>query len=299
MAQKAILLTTIRENITEDVKNHINVISTFTPESKQTMIRYRFKAMCDKFEKLEGIYEKIESCAAIDAETVKIIATEKRQLEDAFFMAKARCIELAEDLDDSAIEQPQNALQSTFLPPTLDGHNIRIGPKLQPIALTKFSGKGEDWTDFEELFTALVINNATLNNVQKMRYLKTSLQDEPAKVIKYLPLTGESFTKSWALLKSAYHNKRIIVEENLSRFFALPTFKEHAAEGLRHMINTTNNMLTAVELQGVPVNNWIQFWFSPSHKNSTIALSNTGRIIWVMLGQRRISSNSGHSWKRE
>ena len=50
--------------------------------------------------------------------------------------------------------------------------------QLPKLSLPTFSGLQEDWESFRDLFRSLVHLDADLSGVQKLQYLKTSVQGE-------------------------------------------------------------------------------------------------------------------------
>ena len=67
------------------------------------------------------------------------------------------------------------------------------GLKLLKINLPCFNGRYSDWTPFFDLFKGTIDDNATLSPIQKLQYLKASLEDEPAKLLAHLPTTSANY----------------------------------------------------------------------------------------------------------
>lgn len=64
-----------------------------------------------------------------------------------------------------------------------DVHDVDRHIKLPPINLPQFSGKFEEWFSLKDQFKAIVHNNASIENTQKMHYLESSLTGQAASVI--------------------------------------------------------------------------------------------------------------------
>lgn len=57
-------------------------------------------------------------------------------------------------------------------------HTPKTDFRLPRIELPKINGDLVSWSDFKERFVSMVHNNSTLQNVEKMHYLKVSLIGE-------------------------------------------------------------------------------------------------------------------------
>ncbi|XP_077259719.1 uncharacterized protein LOC143896041 [Temnothorax americanus] len=60
----------------------------------------------------------------------------------------------------------------------------------------QFSGKYEDWPAFRDLFYSMVDRDSSLEDVERLHYLKTSLTDEASTLIRNLPTTGENYSRA-------------------------------------------------------------------------------------------------------
>jgi len=77
--------------------------------------------------------------------------------------------------------------------------------KLPKLELPKFSGKYEEW--FFDTFNSLIHVNASLSNVQRLQYLKSSVTGDAAKIISALEISGANYDIAWDLLRERYDNK--------------------------------------------------------------------------------------------
>ena len=76
-----------------------------------------------------------------------------------------------------------------------------VSLKLPKITLPTFSGKYSEWTPFFDLFRNTVDCNRSLNDIQKLQYLKTSLKDQPARLLSHLPTTSANYDVALRILK--------------------------------------------------------------------------------------------------
>ncbi|KAI4473002.1 hypothetical protein M0804_015528 [Polistes exclamans] len=127
---------------------------------------------------------------------------------------------------------------------------------LPNISLLKFSGAFSEWRPFEELFSSMVKDNPDLSQVEKMHYLRTSLEGEAAKVVANLKLSADSFAIAWNRLSARFDNKRLLILAHLDRLMALPRIKERSSGSLNKIINLVTSSLSALETLGCPVDQW-------------------------------------------
>jgi hypothetical protein len=82
--------------------------------------------------------------------------------------------------------------------------------QLPEISLPTFEGNTYEWMQYRDTFEALIVNNATLTNVQKFHYLIASLKKEAKDLVSNLQITNENFAVAWQLVTQLYNNKRLI-----------------------------------------------------------------------------------------
>jgi diphosphomevalonate decarboxylase len=109
---------------------------------------------------------------------------------------------------------------------------------------------------YRDTFEALVVNNATLSNVQKFHYLIASLQDEAKGLISNLQITNENFLVAWQLLVQRYNNIRLISMMHAKNLCHIPHVKKCDAASLRALINHVSSHINA--LQALSLNVSIQ-----------------------------------------
>ncbi|KAJ8974050.1 hypothetical protein NQ317_016288 [Molorchus minor] len=105
--------------------------------------------------------------------------------------------------------------------------------KLPDIQIPTFTGKISDWTSFNELFSALIINNDRLTDVQRFMYLKGYLSDEPLKLISNLQLTNDNFAAALKILEDRYSNKIAIINTHIKDLLEIPSLTKINSQTLR------------------------------------------------------------------
>ncbi|GBN03980.1 hypothetical protein AVEN_20945-1 [Araneus ventricosus] len=79
--------------------------------------------------------------------------------------------------------------------------------KLPEVSLPEFNGNIDNWSNFKAQFDSLITNNSTLNETQKLFYLRLLLKGD-AKLVETQEDTFNSLMKE---LIDRYQNKRLIV----------------------------------------------------------------------------------------
>ncbi|GFW73456.1 uncharacterized protein TNCV_2801201 [Trichonephila clavipes] len=90
--------------------------------------------------------------------------------------------------------------------------------RLRKLNIPVFSGKFEDWINFKDLFVTAVHSQTSLGNLQKFQYLKGLLSDEPASLIKHIPLSNKSYEEVWGKLIDRYDKKKQIAYPLIKTF---------------------------------------------------------------------------------
>lgn len=67
---------------------------------------------------------------------------------------------------------------------------------LSRLKITPFSGEINEWISYRDLFMSIMSKHPTLSNVEKLHFLRTSLEGEAAGLVKDLPLTGDNFERA-------------------------------------------------------------------------------------------------------
>ncbi|XP_011866999.1 PREDICTED: uncharacterized protein LOC105561540 [Vollenhovia emeryi] len=130
------------------------------------------------------------------------------------------------------------------------GEDRRKHSRLPDISLPKFSGEYAAWPAFRNLFTSLILSNQKLTDVERLHYLRSSLEGAPAQLVSGLSMTGDSLVPSWELLKDRYENKRLLIHSCLDKLFASSTPVPRKAAALDKFITGVKEALKALEALG-------------------------------------------------
>lgn len=128
--------------------------------------------------------------------------------------------------------------------------------KLPKINIPNFSGKYTEWITFRDLFTSMIHSNESLDNVQKLQYLKGYLSGEAEQLIRYIPVTDCNYMQCWRQLEERYNNKKYLSHSILKRLLSQRNATIESATFLKDLIDTSSDCLNALSNLGVDVRSW-------------------------------------------
>ncbi|KAI5637669.1 hypothetical protein NE865_09652 [Phthorimaea operculella] len=129
--------------------------------------------------------------------------------------------------------------------------------KLPSIEIPIFTGKDfTKYLPFMDLFTAVIHNNTSLSDVQKLFYLRKYLTDEALGLIVNLPLENKSYKEALALLKKRFDNKTRLIFNHINVILQLPVMQRGTAASIRSFISEFQQQLYALKNLQQPVEKW-------------------------------------------
>ena len=156
-----------------------------------------------------------------------------------------------------------------------ESRNVSL--KLPKITLPTFSDKYSEWTPFFDLFQNTVDCNRSLNDIQKLQYLKTSLKDQPARLLSHLPTTSANYNVALRILKERYDNKRMIIRSHLDAIVKFSPMQHESADQLRKLITVFMENSLALTALGEDVD--------------------AADYVWVYLLSEKLDSETRHQWE--
>lgn len=160
------------------------------------------------------------------------------------------------DLSDilSQFESPQKNVEIMNMTSSSQEGSLSFS-KLPRIELPTFSGKYEDWPSYQDLFTALV-HNTSLNNVQKLHYLKTSVAGEAEMLLRHIQITENNYTQAWELLQGRFGNTKMIVNSILRRMFGQKKAANHSANQIKSLLDITTECINSLKNMKISTDSW-------------------------------------------
>nr|XP_034830105.1 uncharacterized protein LOC117987255 [Maniola hyperantus] len=128
--------------------------------------------------------------------------------------------------------------------------------KLPKITIPIFSGDYTSWTSFKDLFISVVHKNESLDNVQKLHYLKGQLSGEAEQLLRHINISGDNYEQCWTLLQNRYDNKKFLANCWLKRLINQNCMSVESANGIKNILDTTVDSLNALKNLGVDVTSW-------------------------------------------
>lgn len=107
--------------------------------------------------------------------------------------------------------------------------------KLDAIKIPKFHGTYEAWPTFSSLFRTLIIANKTINDIQRMQYLKSVVSGEAERAINNLDICEENFDKAWYILESRFNNRQAIIDKHLRGLINMEPLHVESGQRLRRL----------------------------------------------------------------
>lgn len=132
--------------------------------------------------------------------------------------------------------------------------------KLDSIQLPYFNGDLTTWEAFRDLFEYLIDKSTKLSDTVKFHQLRSHLKGIAFDTIRGYQLTGSNYKAAWSDLKKRFDRKEDLVDEYIRKFLEIPVISNKAQFiSLRHIVDTTNQMLRALPTLSVPVDHWDPF----------------------------------------
>ncbi|XP_071580996.1 uncharacterized protein [Temnothorax nylanderi] len=125
--------------------------------------------------------------------------------------------------------------------------------RLPKLDLPKFSGKYDEWFPFFDVFNSIIHSNASLNNVQRLQYLRAAVSGEASDVINTLEMSDRNYEIAWNLLRERYDNKRVIVHTHIKAITELPSVNKENACELRQIADGASKHIHALQALGRPI----------------------------------------------
>jgi hypothetical protein len=142
--------------------------------------------------------------------------------------------------------QPSAPLSNNF-------HSIPL-PKID---LPEFTGKFEDWLPFYEVFKPLIDENPSLDDTQRLLYLKSCLKGEAKQVVVSLKTISENYEVAWESLREKFENKRILVQNHVNALlFSLEPVPKNSPSAIRSLLEAVTSHTKALKVLDQPVDHW-------------------------------------------
>ena len=143
-----------------------------------------------------------------------------------------------------------SSLESTSTSPSPSSQQHRQATPLPTINIPKFSRKLADWATFPDYFTSLIIQNNSLDNLQRLHFFKSLLEGEAASLLKGISFTENNFISAWDRSKDRFKNPRSIIQAELKSLFAIQSMENDFLVALKIIRNIVTERIAALENLG-------------------------------------------------
>ncbi|GFY16193.1 uncharacterized protein TNCV_2348381 [Trichonephila clavipes] len=177
--------------------------------------------------------------------------TEIKEFEQRYFDFELKFHDKIDAIDAS--RSINISVQNISIPISKEQYNANF--RLPKLNIPVFSGKFEDWINFKDLFVTAVHSHTSLGNIQKFQYLKGLVSDEPASLIKHIPLSNESYEEAWGTLIDIYDKEKQIVYALFKTFLDQKGNSQVNMTILRNIVDTSDEVLRGFKALGTEATN--------------------------------------------
>ena len=117
--------------------------------------------------------------------------------------------------------------------------------KLPTTEIPNFGGQITEFKYFRDTSNGLIINNQGLDDVQKFRYLLSSVTNEAHQPIQNLPVTQQNFHVALNLQCDRYNNEGLIAAAHVKSLLSLPVINKESATDITPLINQFQSNLNS------------------------------------------------------
>ncbi|XP_073966919.1 uncharacterized protein [Choristoneura fumiferana] len=213
------------------------------------------------------LYNFINNAQDFDVSGVSILQSKRARIVELFSEYESYNKQiLAHDEDDSEDVADIEAKYFQILTVINEAIKVKSSPgaeastafkaKLPTIHIETFTGKYSEYNPFISLFRAIIHNDRSIDNIQKLYYLKSFLQKEPLDIIKNLPLTIGSYEEALKLLDERYNHSFKIINEHINSLLDLNALFKPTPSNIRQFVSNIKQCLAALKNLSVNTESW-------------------------------------------
>ena len=149
-------------------------------------------------------------------ETSELKMTIQERIINIELAIKADC---SESEDDDDIDSVWSSSRASSSKKTM---RLTQTVKLPKLVIKKFGGIHAEYQAFWNSFDAAIHSNETLNDIEKLNYLRSFLEGLAVVTIAGLALTKDNYKVAVDLLRERYGNKQVIISSHMESWLKLP-----------------------------------------------------------------------------
>lgn len=207
------------------------------PENLSEQFEVRLHSLKESFQEYKKVNTEIHSLLNTVPE-----ADEEDEVEDLYFEVSSNITKYLKSKNSVVVEVASAA---------------PVFSKLPNLELRSYSGKEiSKFKEFYEMFVAVVHNQKSLSDVQRLCYLRKYLEGEALALINNLPLINDSYEAAIELLKKRYDNESLIINSHIYAILDIPTIQKGTAANIREFVSICKQHLSALTNLKQPIDQW-------------------------------------------
>ncbi|GFT81903.1 uncharacterized protein TNCV_3908781 [Trichonephila clavipes] len=208
--------------------------NTFDEINTRNEISIRLSRLDDLFKE----FERLDSNLSLEE-------SELQEFEERHFYLNVKFNDKLDELNVQNQGRTQNSVASSIT----SNSNV-VNFRLPKLSIPQFNGHFKDWINFKDLFVSTVHSQVSISNAEKFQYLKGLLTNEPASLIKHMPISNDSYEEAWQKLLDRYNNKKQIVQSLIKTFLDQKPISEANCFNLRKLLDTSDECLRGLNALG-------------------------------------------------
>ncbi|XP_055305902.1 uncharacterized protein LOC129570356 [Sitodiplosis mosellana] len=247
-----VLLSAVRVRTLRMIKHTLDNVSKLTDASDMSVLVILKEDMMEKWTSFASAFEAHEEYLTAnddrDNPELPTITDEFIAIHSQFLTAKTLVHKLL------AAVPPVGNIHNSTLNPLVEERRPKPACKLPPVRITPFAGDSGDWIEFKATCSKVLTED--MPDFQKLQHLKDALIGEPRNLVGFVMPNEGAYDKAMELLQNRYENFRKIINDQLRKFFDLPSITTPSAEAFRAMLNVTNGLLATLQSCHVDTQSW-------------------------------------------
>lgn len=232
------------EDIIDDIEHYRK-----TTEEK---VRDRLIQIEKENEERRAQREAEERRAKMEAEErrAQMEAEERRQQREADERRREQEMQLERLRIEAEVEKEKFKTEMMITTNTERRHSPKQPTvRLPKIELKKFNGELLKWQSFWDAFESTIHKNDSLNDIDKLNYLRSQLEGAALRTIAGLELTNSNYGVAIDILKERYGNKQFVIQNHYNRLSDLEE-ATNQVHSLRFVFDTIEQHLRSLEALG-------------------------------------------------
>ncbi|XP_022828982.1 uncharacterized protein LOC111358223 isoform X2 [Spodoptera litura] len=230
-------------------KDYVNVLTQIGAKKITSIQVKEISLRVDKFQELLSDFNIIQSDIELLSSNDDEQLNERDSIESQFFSLLSTAKELIECANSEKRSLHDESMSNQY------SHSMN-SIKLPTINLPKFDGNYLKWLEFRDTFDSLVNKNDSIPLINKYHYLRSSLENSAAVVIRSIEFTADNYEKAWQILCNRYNSKNILINNHIKSLLSIEPIVKESFKALRYLIDHLSKNLSSLHTLGLPTDQW-------------------------------------------